>query len=523
MTRFPPPGKLLLLALLFSTWLGSAVGGEVLWSNQLSQAVDLAGSSGTGVLVADAGRGVVLSLTATDPNELAARSFSLPVDRLRGRYVFLSAEVKATGVSPKPHPWNGIKVMARVDTPAGSEWPQAELPTGSFDWQRCSRRFWVPATATAVTLSLGLEQVTGRAWFREVRLVLAKEAAAAPAAPADTPVFCGHSEPRLRGVMVAPDTLNENDLAVLARDWGGNLIRWQLVRTGAPANESNFENYDRWLDGQLRQLDRGLTWAARLGVKVALDLHSPPGGGVVSGYQAAIGSFWTNPNAQNKFLEAWRRIAARYRGDQRIWGYDLVNEPADDNVTEDCDDWQTLALRAGQAIRSIDPQRTLIVEPPSWGNASGFSRFQPVALPNVVYSFHFYEPHAFTAQGVDGASPAQAYPGQIDGAWWDKSALERALEPATAFASRYRVSMYVGEFSVIRWAPGGEKYLSDLIDLLESRGWDWSYHAFREWDGWSVEHGADKNDHTPTIQPTARKQVLLQGLGKNKNENGTNR
>jgi len=78
------------------------------------------------------------------------------------------------------------------------------------------------------------------------------------------------------------------------------------------------------------------------------------------------------------------------------------------------------------------------------------------------------------------------------------------------------MQMYVGEFSVIRWAPGGDKYLSDLLEVVESHGWDWSYHAFREWDGWSVEHGSDPNDHARTDQPTARKQVLLKWLRQNK-------
>jgi hypothetical protein len=185
-------------------------------------------------------------------------------------------------------------------------------------------------------------------------------------------------------------------------------------------------------------------------------------------------------------------------------------------VAAGCDDWQVLAQRAAQAVHEIDPNRTLIVEPPDWGSASGFTGFHPLALSNVVYSFHVYDPHAYTHQNVFGPTPQVAYPGRIDGAWWDKAAIERAIEPATAFAARYRVQLYVGEFSVIRWAPGGETYLSDLIQIIESHGWDWSYHAYREWEGWSVEYGSDKNVHTPATTPTLRKQVLLKWLGKNR-------
>jgi hypothetical protein len=59
-----------------------------------------------------------------------------------------------------------------------------------------------------------------------------------------------------------------------------------------------------------------------------------------------------------------------------------------------------------------------------------------------------------------------------------------------------------GEFSVIRWAPGAVNYLRDCIELFEQCGWDWTYHAYREWDGWSVEHGSDPGNHQPTEEFT---------------------
>jgi hypothetical protein len=519
--------KHLLLVILVmlgcAAWEASheAQAGEILWSNKLDCAADLAYSDGSGEIVPESGRGGVLFFTLTNSAQSSARSFALPVERLRGRFVFVGADIKAESISAKPTPWNGIKVMVRIDSPSGSQWPQPEIPAGSFDWRRYSRRILVPTNATAVTLVLGMEHVSGKAWFDDVRVVLAKEAGDAPAASENAPIFRGHSLPRLRGAMIAPDSLTEQDLGVLAGDWSGNLVRWQLIRYGVPPTETGFDGYGRWLERQLNQLDRGLTWAAKMGVKVVVDLHSPPGGTAISGgYQAALGSIWTDTNAQKRFVEVWRKIATRYKGDKRIWGYDLLNEPVDNDVVEGCDDWQSLALRSGQVVRSIDPECTLIVEPPDWGSASGFVGFQPIGLSNVVYSFHIYDPHKFTHQGVNGPTQPIAYPGKIDGVMWDKEAIEHAIEPATTFAKRYRVHLYVGEFSVIRWAPGGEKYLSDLIDVMESHGWDWSYHAFREWDGWSVEHGSDKDDHTRTAQPTARKQVLLKWMGQNKTEAG---
>ena len=67
---------------------------------------------------------------------------------------------------------------------------------------------------------------------------------------------------------------------------------------------------------------------------------------------------------------------------------------------------------------------------------------------------------------------------------------------------------------MVRWAPGAERWLDDAISIFEEHGWDWSYHAFREYDGWSVEHGSDKSDRT-VKETTPRKELLLKYFGRN--------
>ena len=143
-------------------------------------------------------------------------------------------------------------------------------------------------------------------------------------------------------------------------------------------------------------------------------------------------------------------------------------------------------------------------------------------MPNVVYSVHMYLPHAFTHQGVHGSGKAYRYPGEIDGKRWDKAQLEAALKPVVEFQRKYGVHIYIGEFSAIRWAPDDSayRYLKDLIDIFEAHDWDWSYHAFREWDGWSVEHGPDPKDHSRAKTPTDREQLLRSWFAKNLKSTG---
>jgi len=176
-----------------------------------------------------------------------------------------------------------------------------------------------------------------------------------------------------------------------------------------------------------------------------------------------------------------------------------------------------LAERAARAIRAIDPARTIIVEPASWGGPDGLSDLAPLGVSNVVYSVHMYLPHAFTHQGVYGPGPVWRYPGAIEGKNWDKAALEAALKPVIEFQRAYGVHIYIGEFSAIRWAPAESayRYLKDLIDIFETHGWDWSYHAFREWSGWSVEHGSDRNNTAPVPTPTDRQRLLRHWYAQN--------
>ena len=255
--------------------------GDLLWSIDFHAPAAQQNSTGAGTLAAEAGHGTVLEVANTTAAHSATRDWSLPIDKLRGRLVSIVADVRADGISAKPHPSNGVKVMLRTDTPSGTQWPQPQIGVGTFDWTHLSELIRISEDATAATLVLGLENVTGTAHFDHVHITFIRDMTPAPPAPPDQPIFRGsfggNDLPRLRGAMIQPNTLSEADLRTFALDWGGNLVRWQLVRSNGPAEEKTPAAYDRWLDGQLQKLDQGLAWAKAMGVMVVVDLHSPPG------------------------------------------------------------------------------------------------------------------------------------------------------------------------------------------------------------------------------------------------------
>jgi endoglucanase len=442
----------------------------------------------------------------------------LPVGKLEGARLHCRAMVKAAGVTLPPKPWNGIKFMLHLTGPGGEQWQQQDSVAGTFDWKVVQFRATVPAGVTNAELILGLEAVNGRAQFDDLKLTVLRGPRIRPVIPPQGPVFTGHEEPRLRGAMIHPDITPEG-LRVLGQEWKANLIRWQLIRYGEAAKIATFAEYDVWLEGELRKLENALPLCEKYGVRVVLDLHSPPGGQpTAGGYVGSDAGLFNNPAAQAKFIEIWQRMARRFRDNQVIWGYDLANEPVEEEVAEGCDDWQALVTRTARAVREIDPRHAIIIEPAPWGGPEALANLEPLPVSGVVYSVHVYVPHEFTHQGVHTSSPGLSYPGEIAGKYWDKEQLRRALQPVRDWQRDYGVQIYIGEFSAIRWAPDDSayRYLKDCIELFEAYGWDWSYHAFREWSGWSVEHGPDRQDTSPSLTPTSRGKLLRSWFARNR-------
>jgi endoglucanase len=440
------------------------------------------------------------------------RSFSLPAKKITGQAVTLRAQVKAEAVSQPPQSWNGIKVMLVLELGDGKQYPQLALPAGTFGWRSAKKILRIPKGITKATLVVGLEQVSGKAWFDNLQVSVGWPARKGKRLPVK---FKGHDLPRLRGVMHGPQ-FREEDIRELAQNWNANQVRWQLNWTPMKQAEEwarDLEAYDRWLDGALAQCDKALDVCEKYNLMVLVDLHTPPGGRA----QGGVCRMFQEKKYQDKLIEVWDKIARRYQGRKCVYAYDLLNEAVEGTVAVGLLNWRDLATQATKTIRKIDPGKPVVFEPSPWGGAQGFDMLEPLDIERVIYSFHMYQPFKFTHQTLYNNPAGVHYPGIIDGVMWDKERLREAMAPAIDFQREFNVQIYVGEFSAIRWAPGESAYLylRDLIDLFEEYGWDWSYHAYREWDGWSVEHGPDRQNRKPTPQPTKRKQLLLKWCAQN--------
>lgn len=459
-----------------------------------------------------------LRVTTTEAAGGHMVNLKFDLSRFAGCRIGGECVVRAEGVTKPTEGWNGVKAMLHyTSAETGQHWVNQGSVSGTFDWQSLRFTETLPADVKSADLSLGLQSCAGTAWFDEFKLVVLAAPRPPRPKPLDNPppAYKGHDLPRLRGVM-SPNSFRDEDLRVLGQEWHANLIRWQMTRNwGQSGTDRDLAEYGRWLNGKLDELERVLAAAQRYGIKVVIDLHSPPGGRTVE-KDLAIGH---EPRYQDAFVALWEQIARRFKGHPAVWGYDLVNEPQQ-NVPPPVGvpDFLGIQVRAAKAIRALDPTTPIIIEVDQWDGAAAFANLDPVDVPNVVYQVHMYTPGEFTHQGVYNKVTGIAYPGKINGVEWNKERLRKVLAPVREFQLAYNVHIYAGEFSAIRWAPGesGYNYLKDCIDLFEEYGWDWSYHAYREWDGWSVEHGSDPADHQPTAEPTERKKLLLSWFARNK-------
>jgi len=458
-----------------------------------------------------------LRVTVPADQAQAGHMVRLPLDltRYRGCRLLLECMAKAEGVSRPAQPWLGVKFMLHYQSAtAGPLWQNQSDVYGTFDWRRLSFSAPIASDATDAELDLGLQDSAGTVWFDGIRITVFKgPPPVRPAPPTNPePAFRGHDLPRLRGVM-SPNTFRDEDLRVLGLEWNANVIRWQITRNWGQADtDRDLEDYDRWLGGKLDELDQALEACRRYGLKVVVDLHTPPGGR----YESMDLAIFHEPVYQDHFVALWQEIARRYQGHPAVWGYDLVNEPVQNAPSPPgVADYLGAQVRAAKAIREVDAQVPIFIEAAEWDSAQGFRELEPVEVPNVIYEAHMYVPGEFTHQGVFGPATGVAYPGLIGNTMWDQEQLRRVLQPVREFQLAYNVHIYLGEFSAIRWAPGAADYLRDCIELFEEYGWDWTYHAYREWDGWSVEHGGDPDDHEPAREPTDRRQLLLSWFARN--------
>lgn len=457
----------------------------------------------------------IISVPTNQARAGGAARTRIDLSPYKGKAIRMSIRAQGEKISEARESWNGFKFMLHYTDQETQKkfWANCGPRLGSFGPTNVVTMAaeFAQVNATEGELTLGLQDASGHVTFDLNTLKIT----------AEEPLFTMTNQtyqirypeslrktPPLRGVMLPGVPCTEDDFKTL-QQWGATLARYQMTRNwGKVGTDQDLDDYDRWLNSKLDHLEQVLAWGHQYNIKIVVDLHVPPGGRTEDKEM----TMFYDARFADHFVRVWQRIATRFKQRPQIFGFDLINEP--NQLHRVPFDYWTLQRRAAEAVRAIDPDTPIIIEANAWDSPQGFRYLSPLAMDNVIYQVHMYEPSTYTHQGVHDRTTQQriAYPGKISQVEWNRDQIRTTLKFVRAFQERHQARIYVGEFSAITWAPGAEQYIADCIAVFNEYGWDWTYHAFREWAGWSVEHEGTGHATLKPASDTPRKRVLLQGL-----------
>jgi hypothetical protein len=140
-----------------------------------------------------------------------------------------------------------------------------------------------------------------------------------------------------------------------------------------------------------------------------------PDGGVMEPARCAFYANTPMPGApsiapQDGLADAWAMLAKRYASTAAVVGVDLFNElPLTTGCTPQGD---AVYAKLGGAVRKASSRLVLLYEDNAYtsyvGSGGKSILTQPLALPNTIYSWHFYPPDWATGQPYYAAHLARA-------------------------------------------------------------------------------------------------------------------
>src|SRR3954454_13173135 len=103
---------------------------------------------------------------------------------------------------------------------------------------------------------------------------------------------------------------------------------------------------------------------------------------------------------REKLPAFWRQLAPRFANALRSVAFELLNEP---HGKLDAPTWNSLFAELLGVVRQTNPTRIVVVGPTSWNSYKELPGLQLPADPNLLVTFHYYEPFHFTHQGATWA------------------------------------------------------------------------------------------------------------------------
>ncbi len=212
-----------------------------------------------------------------------------------------------------------------------------------------------------------------------------------------------------------------------------------------------------------KRVDEVLDWAIVEGLQIIIDVHH---------YEELM----SNPYVHEKRLEAmWEQIAYRYATAPSNLIFELINEPNDKMTIAKTDQ---LNKRLMKIVRKHNPTRWVVVGSAGWGGLDALLKSNPPREPNVMTTFHYYDPFEFTHQGATWIQGAN-YPTGVkwSGLSHEQAAIRKDLDIAARWRDQTGLPMLLGEFGAIGKADNQSRaHWAEVVRAeSEKRGIGWCY------------------------------------------------
>ena len=240
-------------------------------------------------------------------------------------------------------------------------------------------------------------------------------------------------------------------------------------------------------------LDSAVKMILDHGLAVVIDLH--PEGDLKS-------KLATEDAFVEELGDFWRVLAKHYStvDPERVF-FEILNEPE----FRDRYRWYGVQAKLATAIREGAPQHTIIAAGANWSADDELIFIDPLRDANIIYNFHFYEPHIFTHQGATWGSPywphvrGLKYPGNRENAakvaegvpeainrlfvirygldHWDATHIDAEVGQVAEWAKRWNVPVVCNEFGVYRnFSDPADRaaWISDVRTSFEKYGIGWT-------------------------------------------------
>lgn len=287
------------------------------------------------------------------------------------------------------------------------------------------------------------------------------------------------------------------DVTAIA-DIGFNLVRIPVHYRHLEDDSAPFQLKEEGL----RHLDRAVEACARHGLYTIIDLHVLPGRQNSEWHcdnPTHHAGFWGHPHFEDRVLHIWRAIAARYKGNPWVAGYEPMNEPGDPTGEH----VRAFFPRLNRAIREVDPDHILFLK----GNAYGAEfDFYTEPLPNVAFLSMDY--------AVAGAAAGGPYPGLTKGVHYDASSLERRFLELNQQAMATKTPIWVAEFGPVY--SGDEaidenryRVLSDQLAIFGRYDANWGIWTWKDVNVQGVVYLDPHSEYMVRTQAVREKKARL--------------